>query len=42
MAIAECKHAPLCQRGVRQLPLETYVPMGGEWTPDRASAIPSS
>jgi alpha-beta hydrolase superfamily lysophospholipase len=31
---------PLCQRRVRQLPLETYVPMGGEWTQERAQANP--
>jgi len=29
-------NAPLCQRRVRQFPLETYVPMGGDWTDDRA------
>src|SRR6185437_3271728 len=32
---------PLCQRRVRQPPLETSVPMGGEWTRDLAQDIPS-
>ena len=30
---------PTCQRRMRQLPLETYVPMGGEWIPDRAQIL---
>jgi hypothetical protein len=30
------KRLPLCQRPVRQSPLETYVPMGGDWTYDCA------
>ncbi len=33
---------PTCQRRVRQLRLETYVPMGGEWIPDRAETSPYS
>ena len=33
---------PLCQRLVRQLFLEIYVPMGVEWIDDRAQAFPSS
>jgi len=30
--------SPPCQCPVRQCPLETYVPMGGDWTGDRAEA----
>jgi hypothetical protein len=33
---------PLCQRDVRQLPLDISVPMGGEWFPERAQAFPDS
>jgi len=29
---------PPCQCPVRQCPLETYLPMGGDWTGDRAEA----
>jgi hypothetical protein len=32
--------APLCQRRVRQLPLDISVPKGGEWCLARAQAIP--
>jgi hypothetical protein len=34
--------APLCQRQVRQLPLDISVVMGGEWCPDRAETHLSS
>jgi hypothetical protein len=34
--------SPLCQRHVRQLPLDISVLTGGEWCHDRAEAIPSS
>jgi len=33
---------PMCQLGVRQFPLEIYVPMGGEWWFARAQANESS
>ena len=32
----------LCQRHVRQLPLDISVPMGGEWFLARAQAFPDS
>ena len=37
-AIDSRAEVPLCQPRVRQLPLEIYVPMGGEWPTDRAQA----
>ena len=38
----ECQDAPpLCQCDVRQCFLEIYVPMGGEWTRERAETIPN-
>ncbi len=33
---------PLCQRRMRQLPLDISVAMGGEWDPDDAEAVPCS
>jgi integrase/recombinase XerD len=33
---------PLCQRHLRQSLPDIFVPMGGEWSPIRAQAIPSS
>jgi NADPH:quinone reductase-like Zn-dependent oxidoreductase len=33
---------PLCQRDLRQLPLDISVPMGGEWFLVRAQAFPDS
>jgi hypothetical protein len=33
---------PLCQRRVRQLPLDMFVVMGGEWFTEHAQAIPGS
>ncbi|MEY4580801.1 MAG: hypothetical protein RL701_5504 [Pseudomonadota bacterium] len=33
---------PLCQRRLRQLPLDIFVLTGGEWTPRRAQTNPSA
>ncbi len=35
------RRPPVCQRRVRQLPLDISVPKGGEWIPERAQAIRS-
>ena len=40
--LAPQRRSPLCQCRVRQLLLETCVPMGGEWIRDRAQTIPCS
>ena len=32
-------HVPLCQRDVRQLHLDIFVPMGGEWSSEGAQTI---
>jgi hypothetical protein len=37
---ARLRELPLCQRRVRQLPLDISVPKGGEWCLARAQAIP--
>ncbi|NOY92926.1 MAG: hypothetical protein GXP55_17215, partial [Deltaproteobacteria bacterium] len=37
--VVESNHIPLCQRGVRQSPLDICVPMGGEWYLQRAQVI---
>jgi hypothetical protein len=42
IAVNNAGDPPLCQRLVRQLFLEIYVPMGVEWIDDRAQAFPSS
>ena len=33
---------PLCQRDVRQAPPDMFVPMGGEWSTERAEALSRS
>jgi hypothetical protein len=33
---------PMCQRRLRQSLPDIFVPMGGEWSPTRAQAIPRS
>lgn len=40
--LAASFHTPLCQRHVRQPPLEFCVPMGGEWISRRAETNPST
>ncbi|MDQ3035587.1 MAG: hypothetical protein M3Y87_24490 [Myxococcota bacterium] len=41
-AVAFDSRNPLCQRRMRQLPLDISVAMGGEWDPDDAEAVPCS
>ena len=42
VVIHERTPSPLCQRRVRQLSLDMFVLMGGEWFTENAQACPSS